>query len=128
VGEGIAPKQDPRIVSQIDMAPTLLSLMGISADYPMLGKDLTRMPADWPGRAIMQYDKNFALMRGKDVVILQPERAAEGFIYDDASESLTPAPQPDAMKDAALGLVLWGNLAYQQGLYQTAPDDRLALN
>ena len=128
VGEGIAPKQDRRIVSQIDMAPTLLSLMGISADYPMLGKDLTRMPADWPGRAIMQYDKNFALMRGKDVVILQPERAAEGFVYDDASETLTPAPQPDAMKDAALGLVLWGNLAYQQGLYQTAPDDRLALN
>ena len=32
------------------------------------------------------------------------------------------------MKDATLGLVLWGNLAYQQGLYQTAPDDRLALN
>ncbi|MGE6134418.1 LTA synthase family protein [Aeromonas salmonicida] len=128
VGDGITPKQDPRIVSQIDMAPTLLSLMGISADYPMLGKDLTRMPADWPGRAIMQYDKNFALMRGKDVVILQPERPAQGFIYEDASETLTPAPQPDAMKDAALGLALWGSLAYQKGLYQTAPDTRTVLN
>ena len=110
------------------MAPTLLSLMGISADYPMLGKDLTRMPADWPGRAIMQYDKNFALMRGKDVVILQPERPAQGFIYEDASETLTPAPQPDAMKDAALGLALWGSLAYQKRLYQTAPDTRTVLN
>lgn len=128
LGDGIAPRKDPRIVSQIDMAPTLLSLMGISADYPMLGKDLTRMPADWPGRAIMQYDKNFALMRGKDVVILQPERAPEGFIYEDATETLTPAPQPGAMKDAALGLVLWGSLAYQQGLYRTAQDSRLALN
>ncbi|BBQ31449.1 LTA synthase family protein [Aeromonas caviae] len=128
LGDGIAPRKDPRIVSQIDMAPTLLSLMGISADYPMLGKDLTRMPADWPGRAIMQYDKNFALMRGKDVVILQPERAPEGFIYEDATETLTPAPQPGAMKDATLGLVLWGSLAYQQGLYRTAQDSRLALN
>ena len=128
LGDGIAPRKDPRIVSQIDMAPTLLSLMGISADYPMLGKDLTRMPADWPGRAIMQYDKNFALMRGKDVVILQPERAPEGFIYEDATETLTPAQQPDTMKDAALGLVLWGSLAYQQGLYRTAQDSRLALN
>ena len=128
LGDGIAPRKDPRIVSQIDMAPTLLSLMGISADYPMLGKDLTRMPADWPGRAIMQYDKNFALMRGKDVVILQPERAPEGFIYEDATETLTPAPQPGTMKDAALGLVLWGSLAYQQGLYRTAQDSRLALN
>ncbi len=128
LGDGIAPRKDPRIVSQIDMAPTLLSLMGISADYPMLGKDLTRMPADWPGRAIMQYDKNFALMRGKDVVILQPERAPEGFIYEDATETLTPAQQPDTMKDTALGLVLWGSLAYQQGLYRTAQDSRLALN
>ena len=76
----------------------------------------------------MQYDKNFALMRGKDVVILQPERAPEGFIYEDATETLTPAQQPDTMKDAALGLVLWGSLAYQQGLYRTAQDSRLALN
>lgn len=128
LGDGIAPKKDKRIVSQIDMAPTLLSLMGISADYPMLGKDLTRMPADWPGRAIMQYDKNFALMRGKDVVILQPERAAEGFVYDAASEKLTPAVQPEAMKETALGLVLWGSMAYQQGLYRTAPDQRTAAN
>ena len=128
VGEGIKPRQDSRVVSQIDMAPTLLSLMGISADYPMLGKDLTRMPDDWPGRAIMQYDKNFALMRGKDVVILQPERPAEGYRYDAASQRLQPAPQPDELKEAALGLVLWGNLAYQQGLYQTAPDSRLVLN
>ncbi|WP_349919948.1 LTA synthase family protein [Aeromonas veronii] len=128
VGEGITPRQDPRIVSQIDMAPTLLSLMGISADYPMLGKDLTQIPADWPGRALMQYDKNFALMRGNDVVILQPERAPEGYEYDPASQRLTPAAQPDAMKEAALGLVLWGSLAYQQGLYRTAPDSRLVLN
>lgn len=128
VGDGIAPRQDPRIVSQIDMAPTLLSLMGISADYPMLGKDLTRMPADWPGRALMQYDKNFALMRGKDVVILQPERAAEGYEYDPVSQRLTPRQQPDHMKEAALGLVLWGSLAYQQGLHRTAPDSLTVLN
>lgn len=128
VGEGISPRQDPRIVSQIDMAPTLLSLMGISADYPMLGKDLTRMPDDWPGRAIMQYDKNFALMQGKDVVILQPERPAEGYVYDAVSQRLKPAAQPAELKEMALGLVLWGSLAYQQGLYQTAPDSRTVLN
>ena len=122
VGDGIASKKDPRIVSQIDMAPTLLSLMGISANYPMLGKDLTRMPADWPGRAIMQYDKNFALMRGQDVVILQPERAAEGYIYNNVTQTLLPTPQPDEMKESALGLVLWGSMAYQNGLYQAAQD------
>ncbi|MGL5976587.1 MAG: LTA synthase family protein, partial [Aeromonas sobria] len=76
--------------------------------------------------ALMQYDKNFALMRGKDVVILQPERPAEGFVYNQTSEALTSAAHPDAMKDDALGLVLWGSMAYQQGLYQTAKDQRVA--
>ena len=61
--------------------------MGISADYPMLGKDPPACPPTGLGRAIMQYDKNFAPMRGKDVVILQPERAPEGFIYEDATET-----------------------------------------
>ncbi|PJG59037.1 LTA synthase family protein [Aeromonas cavernicola] len=122
VGQGIAPQQDKRLVSQIDMGPTLLSLMGISASYPMLGKDLTQMPADWPGRAMMQYDKNFALMQGNDVVILQPERPAEGYVYDFANEQLSPAPQPDTLKQHALGLALWGSLAYEKGLYQTAKE------
>ena len=76
----------------------------------------------------MQYDKNFALMRGKDVVILQPERAAEGYVYDGASEKLTLAAQPDALKEDALGLALWGSMAYQKSLYQTAKDERTAAN
>ena len=71
------------------------------------------------------------ILAGRDdrsVRDLQPERVPEGFIYEDATETLTPAPQPGTMKDAALGLVLWGSLAYQQGLYRTAQDSRLALN
>ncbi|MGL5597398.1 MAG: LTA synthase family protein, partial [Aeromonas sp.] len=128
VGEGIEPKKDPRVVSQIDMAPTLLSLIGVSGDYPMLGKDLTRMPANWPGRAMMQYDKNFALMQGNNVVILQPERAAEGYIYNPTTEKLTPAKQPEALKEQALGLALWGSMAYQKELYQTAKQPSAAAN
>ncbi|MGL4446276.1 MAG: LTA synthase family protein, partial [Aeromonas sp.] len=121
VGSGVSAQQDRRVLSQIDMAPTLLSLMGISAEYPMLGKDLTQMPADWPGRAMMQYDKNFAYMRGHDVVILQPEQPAQGYVYDATRGALTPAEQPAELKRHALGLALWGNLAYQKQLYQTAP-------
>ncbi|MGL5947728.1 MAG: LTA synthase family protein [Aeromonas sp.] len=121
VGSGVSAQQDRRVLSQIDMAPTLLSLMGISAEYPMLGKDLTQMPADWPGRAMMQYDKNFAYMRGQDVVILQPEQPAQGYVYDATRGALTPAEQPAELKRHALGLALWGNLAYQKQLYQTAP-------
>lgn len=119
LGDNLAPKRDHRIVSQIDLPPTLLSLIGISDSYPMLGRDLTQVSDDWPGRALMQYDKNFALMEGKDVVILQPEKAAQGFEYNEKTEQLTPyAPAAAALEKKALSWALWGSLAYQQELYR----------
>ncbi|MCZ4338192.1 LTA synthase family protein [Shewanella colwelliana] len=121
LGDGIAPKKDERVVSQIDLAPTLLSLMGVSASYPMLGYDLTQVADDWPGRALMQYDKNMAYVRGDDVVILQPDRAPSGFKYDFASQQLSHNEQTDEMKQAALAWALWGSMAYQHQLYQTPP-------
>lgn len=119
LGDAIEPKRDHRIVSQIDLPPTLLSLIGISDSYPMLGRDLTQVSDDWPGRALMQYDKNFALIEGKDVVILQPEKAAQGFQYDEKTEQLTPyAPAAEALEKKALSWALWGSLAYQKELYR----------
>jgi len=123
VGDGVEAKRDQRVVSQIDLAPTLLSMMGISDSYPMLGQDLTRVSDDWPGRALMQYDKNMAYLRGDDVVVLQPEREPSGFKYDFLSETLVAKSQSDEMKQVALAWALWGSLAYQKGLYR--PQDEV---
>ncbi|MCC3263612.1 hypothetical protein LLE87_36165, partial [Paenibacillus polymyxa] len=61
LGAGIAPRQDERLVSQIDMAPTLLSLIGLDNVNPMLGVDLTQRD---PNRAMMQYADNFGYLKG----------------------------------------------------------------
>lgn len=116
VGDGIAPRRDADLISQIDLAPTLLSLAGIDADYPMIGVDLTKKK---PNRALMVYDKNFAMMRGSDVVILMPEQPARGFTYDYAERKLIPADSvsDDAAKDA-LAAALWGSYAYDRELFR----------
>lgn len=116
LGKDIAPWRDPRLVSQIDLAPTLLSLIGVAAEHPMIGRDLSSVPDSWPGRAMMQYDKNFAYMRGRDVVVLQPEKAPTGFVLNDAGR-LEPSEQSRELKQTAQGVALWGSMAYQQGLY-----------
>ena len=59
----------------------LLSLLGIDTPTPMTGQDLNDANALRPGRALMQYDGNFALMSGESVVILQPGQPASHFIY-----------------------------------------------
>jgi phosphoglycerol transferase MdoB-like AlkP superfamily enzyme len=118
LGDGIKPRRDNRVVSQIDMGPTLLSLIGISANYPMVGRDLTQTPDDWPGRAVMQYDKNFALMEGNQVVILQPQQPAQGFLYDPVRGQLATMNQSDAFKERALSWPLWSYMAYQQRFHR----------
>lgn len=61
LGEHIQPRTDNRLVSQLDMPTTLLSVAGISGQYPMIGYDLTQ-DID-PNRAFMQYDATQAMMR-----------------------------------------------------------------
>lgn len=116
LGEGIEAKRDPRLVSQIDMPTTLLSLIGVSGNYPMLGFDLTK--PDNPNRALMQFDKTMAYMRDNQVVILQQNKAAEGYQYAYDSGKLTPAEVPELLKKQALAYALWGNYAYKRKLYR----------
>jgi phosphoglycerol transferase MdoB-like AlkP superfamily enzyme len=108
---------DERIVSQIDLAPTLLSLMGVTNHSPMLGHDLNNPNAS--GRAMMQYASNFAYMRSKEVTILQPEKQPLNFTYDVASKKLAPKANNKELSDIALAHVLWGSLAYKMEWYSS---------
>ncbi len=119
LGEGIAPKRDPRILSQIDLPPTLLSLMGVDNENPMPGRDMTAQPAHYTGRALMQYGMNLAYMEGGgDVVILQPRKPPQGFTYDFKSRELTSGSLKEGLSEKALATALWGSLAYQKQLYR----------
>ncbi len=106
---------DERVVSQIDLAPTLLSLMGIENNSPMLGHDLNGANAS--GRAMMQYAENFAYMQGDEVTILQPQKAPSNFMYDFADKTLAPNKLNESLSDIALAHVLWGSLAYENEWY-----------
>ncbi|GAA3526828.1 LTA synthase family protein [Zobellella aerophila] len=129
LGEGITAQRDTRLVSQIDLAPTLLSLIGIDSENPMLGRDLTQVGDDYQGRALMQYDKNFALLKGDQLVVLQPERPAQGFRYDVRSHGLTANEPTAAMVQETRGYALWGSLAYNRGLHRLREaSESLALN
>ena len=118
LGEGIEPRRDIRLVSQIDMPTTLLSLAGISGNYPMIGYDLTQNVN--PDRAFMQFDQTQAMMKGNhDVVIQIPNKAAQGYHYDKDTETLTPKAVPETMKKEALAHALLGSYLYKNRLYSS---------
>lgn len=123
LGGGITPRRDSRLVSQIDMPTTLLSLAGVSGNYPMMGFDLTQNVN--PDRAIMQFDQTQALMKGNhDVVIQIPNKAAQGYYYDKATETLTEKAVPEEMKKEALAYALLGSYLYKHRLYQSGDEKK----
>ncbi len=120
VGNGVPVKKDQRLVSQIDMPPTLLSLIGISSDNPMIGHDLTGEIDEAKLRAMMQFFKNFAWMNNKnEVVVYQPQRKAQGFFYHSKTGELEAAQVDAQMALMAKANALWGALSYQKGMYSS---------
>ncbi|WP_166263916.1 LTA synthase family protein [Marinobacter caseinilyticus] len=83
LGADIEPRQVQTLTSQIDLAPTLLSLMGLNSHHPMVGNDLTRLKPGETGRAMMQFNDYYAWMEGDfRVTVLRPDQPPLGGHYD----------------------------------------------
>lgn len=118
IGKDVPKKRDPRVVSQLDIPQTLLSLAGISSENPMIGMDLTKEVPKEKQRAIMQYNKNFGYMDAdRNMVVFQPHKPAQGFLYHEETEKTTPKEQSAELVKRAHAIALWGSLAYLNDYY-----------
>lgn len=111
LGADIKAKRLSAIASQIDLAPTLLSLAGISTYLPTLGQDLSADTAP-ANRAFLQFNQTFAYLEGSSqpaqITLLRPD--AEPLVGNySLSErqfgELQPAPAQKAREALA-----WTNL------------------
>jgi len=117
LGGTVQPRQIDRVVSQIDMLPTLLSLVGISSEHPAIGIDQTRDDLDdFPGRAVMQYGSSQAYMEGERVAVLQRGLPAREFVF--RAGALSPTAGDPGFLDKAEALANWPWLAYLDHTYR----------
>ncbi|KCV38965.1 arylsulfatase [Bordetella bronchiseptica E012] len=119
LGGTVPPRSDDRIVSQIDMGPTLLSLIGLDNVNPMLGADLTQRD---PNRAIMQYGDNFGYLKGDSLLVIEPGKDPREYRYTAAAsmrdEKYIPIDIDPALRDEALAFALWPSWAYREERYK----------
>ncbi|WP_017522840.1 LTA synthase family protein [Pusillimonas noertemannii] len=113
VGADVAARQDQRLISQIDLAPTLLSVAGLNTEHPMIGHDLTGQGG---GRAMMQYSENYGYLKGDQLVVLEPHKEARQFRYQ-APDLYEPQKLDESLAHEALAHALWPSWAYQNSAY-----------
>lgn len=119
LGADTKPEQLHTLASQIDLAPTLLSMMGISSCHTMTGRDLM-LDKTSPGRALLQFENYFALMQQgttqKPLVILKPDGSSVAGVYQPGSKQLVLSSQDVSLDEQqqALALVQLPSYLYRE--------------
>lgn len=121
MGADIEPRRIKTIASQIDLGPTLLSLMGVSSTHPMIGRDFARDSTS-PGRAMLQFDNYFAWLEGDSATILRPGQAPLLGQYDGARGELKLGAVPPTAQqvETAMAHVILPSLLYREQRYRLA--------
>jgi len=118
LGGSVRPATIEPLASQIDLAPTLLSIAGVSSCHPFDGRDFIADPIS-PGRAMMQFDNLFALMTEQELTILRPNDTPVGADYDRINRILTlkQGDVAEASRQKALAHVQLPSFLYRERKY-----------
>jgi phosphoglycerol transferase MdoB-like AlkP superfamily enzyme len=122
----IAPRQVDRLMSQIDIAPTLLGLLGFSYYTKFLGRDVLNSAPE-SDRAFVANYQTLGYLRGDQMVVLQPKRKVAVLRLRGAEQVPVPNPDPSLVSEA-IAFYQVASHAFHSGLYrdeeQVPPADR----
>lgn len=117
----IAPGKFERMVSQIDIAPTILGLLGIDYESEFYGRDVFQQP---PGdeRAFIGTYQLLGYLRPRELVQLSPGRHAQTVRPAFANDTPQPviALNPDSER-RAIAFYQTASHRFQHGLMRQAP-------
>ena len=116
IGPGVRARRWDGLASQIDLPPTLLDLMGLDVDTPLMGRDMVQVPEGTPGHALMQYDLANGYRVGDDVVVLEPYAVPRQFRYE--NRRLRPTPLDEELVRDAIAHVQVPSILYHERRYR----------
>ena len=112
----IAAGGTDRLTSQIDLAPTLLGMLGVSYDSQLMGRDIAEMPPE-SDRAFISTYQLLGYIRGSELTILTPDHQAENYRIDDWEKSTyTALPDDPAADTEAISWYQGASMLYHRTL------------
>ena len=105
----IKPRRVDALTAQIDVAPTVLGLLGLPYTAPFFGSDVLNTPEE--GRvALFSHNYDVALLRGDKLAILGLQKTVMHVRYDRDTDTYTRLPDDPELTDLAI--------AYYQTAYE----------
>jgi phosphoglycerol transferase MdoB-like AlkP superfamily enzyme len=97
----VAPGRNDQPISQIDIPPTVLDVLGASGDDFFFGRAAAeRAPGET--RVFISNYQSLGYYKGDQLVVLKPGRRIESFRVDPTSYETTPTPLDPVLRDEAI--------------------------
>jgi phosphoglycerol transferase MdoB-like AlkP superfamily enzyme len=120
----IKPRRIDRIVSQIDIAPTVLGILNFSYMTKFMGHDVLRMDASQERAFISTYQK-LGFIKDGSLVVLGPQRYLKTYSVDLKSGAALESQPREKIVEDALGYFQGASYVYARGLNRLdEPDPR----
>jgi arylsulfatase A-like enzyme len=88
----IVPRRVDGLMTQIDIAPTVLGLLGLPYEAPFFGQDALHAPE--AGRvALFNHNHDVAIYRDGHLVVFGLNKSVETFRYDPKTDRYATAPR-----------------------------------
>ena len=105
-----------RIVSQIDIAPTLLDILGAKGSQHFFGQSLFKAEREKaPQRAFISNYQELGYYKDNSLIVLSPKQKAESYHVDPVTFESTPGPMNQALLDEAVAYYQTAARAYKRG-------------
>lgn len=125
----VAPRRIDRLMSQIDIPPTLLGLLDFRYYTKFLGRDILRSAPE-TDRAFVGNFQTLAMMKDDRIVVLQPKRKVDTYRLQDGRTYL-PLPAEAALTREAIAFYQVASHVFRNGLFlhekQIGPEKRAPL-
>jgi phosphoglycerol transferase MdoB-like AlkP superfamily enzyme len=110
----LQPGRYTALVSQIDIPPTLMDVLGMPGDDRFIGTSVFRQGPDFKRRAFISNYQELGYLSEDKLVVLGPKKKVETFAVDAAGQS-QPIAVDEALRDEAIAYYQSASRAYKTG-------------
>lgn len=110
----------------MDVAPTILGLMGLAYDSTFFGRDLLTITPE-KGYALVQHDRDVGLFDGEQLAVLSAPKTVRAYRFEPSTKRFSPAQKETAQAQSmildAISFYQTAFDLYMRGSYKDTSDE-----